>query len=195
MGRKLKVGMDWEKCRAQWESGLSSKRLCKLYPISRQAIDQMVHKEGWTRDKLLPKHLPIPGGLNDLLTNTSATPEAIAVILESFQQGNSQNVTAAIAGFTHQTLANWRSKYPDFEAAVKKAQASHAARMVNHMTAAAPRDWRAADRLLQVHEMTKADHLPQGADTGQAKVNVVININRPAIEGQPGDNAQVIEHE
>lgn len=190
MGRKVKEGMDWQSCRGQWEAGQSSKKLCKLYPISRQAIDQMASKEGWTRVNRPKFNLPVITHFNAMLENTKASPQLIEIILKSFYDGNSQNVTAAISGITHQTLSNWRSNYPEFDSAVKKAQAQYAASMVGHMTRAAPRDWRAADRLLQVHELTKAEHLPQGHDQGKGAVNVVININRPPIE-----EARVIEHE
>ena len=192
MGRGLKPGMDWKACRAQWEAGLSSKRLCKLYPVSRQAIDQMANKEGWNRSKVIPNKLPALAGFDTLLANTKATPETLTLIMDSFAAGNSQNVVAAIAGLAHQTIANWRSNYPEFDAAVRKAQGQHASDLVNHIKGAAPRDWRAADRLLQVHELTKSEHLPQGQNPGDTKVNVVININRPPIEG---DTAMVIDHE
>ena len=192
MGRGLKPGMDWQACRSQWEAGLSSKRLCKLYPVTRQAIDQMATKEGWNRSKVIPNKLPAVAGFDDMLANTTASPETIAIILHSFECGNSQNVVAAISGFSHTTIANWRREYPEFDSAVRKAQGQHASDLVNHIKSASPRDWRAADRLLQVHELTKAEHLPQGQNPGDTKVNVVININRPAIDG---DTATVIEHE
>mgnify|MGYP001609401815 FL=1 len=191
--------MDWEACQAQWEAGLSSKRLAKLYPVTRQAIDAMADKGEWQRAtkgaiRAVSK-LPVPAGLETMLEHIQSTPETIGLILKSFELGNSQNAVAAMNELSSATLSGWRKDYPAFERAVRKAQSKHTGLMVNKIRGASSRDWRAADRLLQVHELTRSEHLPQGVATGKGQVNVVININRPAIEGQPGDNAKVIEHE
>lgn len=182
--------MDWAGCRDQWEAGLSAHKLCKLYPISRQAIDQRAKSEGWVKHDRIVNTLPAVTGFYELIASTTATPEAIALILKSYEDGNSQNVVAAMAGFSHTTLANWRRDHAEFDKAVRKAQAKHASSLINNIKRASDRDWRAADRLLQVNELTKAEHQPSGADQGKPAINVVININRPAIEGD-----RVIEHE
>ena len=193
MGRKPKDGMDWAKCQAQWEAGYTSGRLSKSYPVSRQAIDIMARNSGWQRrNQTAPGKLPIAIGFEGLINDTKATPEILGVILESFKSGASQNVAAAASGISHQTISNWVSNYPDFGRAVKLAQAEFIQARRADIIRASPRDWRAADRLLSVHEMTKADH---GQAQGQGQVNVVININRPAIEGQPGDDARIINNE
>ena len=183
--------IDWNKCRKLYERGLSPSKLAKRFPeVSRQAIDQMAQRHDWIKPEqsIVAYDLQFPG----LIDSVKYTDARAKLILDALRNGASKLVASGLAKISHQTIANWMEKDTAFAAAVIQAQAQHVNDMKGHIVAAAPDDWKAADRLLQTHELTRAEH--GNAGQGQSQVNVVININRPPIE-QPGDSAKVIDHE
>ncbi|MDP6515279.1 MAG: hypothetical protein QF926_01475 [Alphaproteobacteria bacterium] len=48
---------DWRQVEAAWLDGTSFHALAKVFPVSRQAIDKRIKREGWSRDDGRWRHL------------------------------------------------------------------------------------------------------------------------------------------
>jgi hypothetical protein len=75
---------------------------------------------------------------------TKRTPETEAAILDALRAGNTRTDAALIAGLNPHTLSDWCKRFPQFSAAVEKAEAEARARMVAIVAKAAVHTWTAA---------------------------------------------------
>lgn len=76
------------------------------------------------------------------------TPERVEMILEGIRSGLTQKDACLVAGIDHATLENWTAKYSDFSERLASAHAERARVWLDGIAAAAPKDWRAYEALL-----------------------------------------------
>jgi hypothetical protein len=76
------------------------------------------------------------------------TPERVEMILEGIRSGLTQKDAATVAGINEDTLIIWRGKYSDFADRLTQAYADRARGWLEGIAAAAPKDWRAYEALL-----------------------------------------------
>ena len=98
------------------------------------------------------------------------TPERVAMILDGIASGLTQKDAALVAGIDEDTFINWRNRYADFADQVAHAYAARAQGWLDGIKAAAPKDWRALESLLdrcapdyrktERHEVTGKDGVP-----------------------------------
>jgi hypothetical protein len=77
------------------------------------------------------------------------TPETVAVILEALGKGATHELACQAGGISHQTFAEWMRLYPEFLDGIKRVEAKTAQRWLDHIEAAAPKEWQAAAWLLE----------------------------------------------
>jgi len=195
-----KIGVDWTKVRALYETGVSVVQLSKQFKLSRQAIYKRHDREAWgvkgqakrhpvdkvklstlTRltnvnlDNLadVPKHLPV--------SRDKGTAVRREKILEALRLGLAYHNAAQCAGIAARTLDGWRKKDVDFAEACEEARSyapSVGARAV--MQTAERGDWRAGAYILEHHDSTKE----QFGTRAEGRVpSVTVNIG--ADRGEP----------
>ena len=89
---------------------------------------------------------------------TKRTPEVEQMILNALRIGNTRTDAALVAGINRDTLHEWLA-FPEFSAAVEKAEAEARARAVGYLAKAAAGHWQAAIAFLdrQAAEMARAE--------------------------------------
>lgn len=111
------------------------------------------------------------------------TEALIADICAHLSQGRSQRVTCKIVGISQQTWANWKHRGEDGEAPfdlflerTTRASAEGHSRLLEHIEAAAPKDWRAAGWLLEHMDPETYARRTEvtGKDGGPIEAQVVI---------------------
>jgi len=177
-----KIGVDWTKVRALYETGVSIVQLSKQFQLSRQAIYKRHAREAWgvkgqakrhpvdkvkpstlarltsvNHDNLadIPKHLPV--------SRDKDTPVRREKILEALRLGLTFVNAAQCAGVHVDTVDNWRKADMDFQEACEEARSyapSIGARAV--IQTAERGDWRAGAYLLEHHESTKGQFGTRG---------------------------------
>lgn len=179
---KAKPGIDWPEIEVRYRAGESAYALGKCYDVSKQAIHKRARKEGWSQPAKVTKAatngwLTMDNWSTDLASRDAYSPESAATILENIKQGATFKLAAAAIGIHADTLTDWRKASPNFWRAIEKAQATFALRHVGNIAKAGDKgDWRASDRLLQSHPMTKEDF----QDKQSGGVSITFNINRAA---------------
>ena len=151
---------DWDSIRVRYARGESSRQISKSLngKPSRQGIMRRVKKENWLRadDALLDlarslsicKVSDISGFGND-----KRSAPVIATIFAAILVGASEELAARAAGICPRTFYNWKKKYPDFAHTIEILKARKAVSWIAKIDGA--KDWRAADRLLQVAHETR----------------------------------------
>lgn len=70
------------------------------------------------------------------------------MILAAVRDGLTNQDAALVAGVTDDTLRNWQTRYSEFSAQLAQAHAERAQGWLAGIAAAAPKDWRALESLL-----------------------------------------------
>lgn len=197
-----KIGVDWTKVRALYETGVSVVQLSKQFDLSRQAIYKRHDREAWgikgqakrhsvdkvklstltrltdvNHDNLadVPKHLPV--------SRDKDTPFRREKILEALRLGLTFGNAAQCAGVHVDTLDNWRKADLDFQEACEEARSyapSIGARAV--MQTAERGDWRAGAYILEHHDSTKEQFGTRAEGRAPSvTVNIGADRNEPVI--------------
>jgi hypothetical protein len=102
------------------------------------------------------------------------TPEREARIFEALRAGNTRKASSAYAGIDQSTFENWMHRFPDFSAAVIKAESDAEIRNVAIIQKAASDTWQAAAWWLERRRSAdyRQRHEVAGPDGGPLKVVV-----------------------
>lgn len=127
--------------------------------------------------------------------NSKLTPELSKKICDAVRAGNYLNVAAKYAGVHIATLLNWMERgrnaksrtgpdgiYLEFVEDVEAAEAASEVAAVLHWRSAMPKDWKAAQKYLEVthRERWAPQTDPNAAPSAFAGVNVNIGVNSGA---------------
>ena len=184
---------NWDHIRLRYESGETAYGISQDLngKPSKQAIMKQAEKGAWTKpDKevlQVTEHLPSVRRAF-LHTNSKRTPETIEIICDMLRQGTTLAIAAQTAGIHPETLSTWRKTDPGLRNLFDRSRASSLATSEQVIYNAQFKDWKAADRRLQVAPETRDQYGKQSQDS---KLEVVININR----AQGNDTAATIDGE
>lgn len=114
------------------------------------------------------------------------TPERVETILSGIRDGLTQKDACLVAGIDHSTLENWTAKYSDFSDRLARAHAERARGWLEGIAAAAPKDWKAYESLLdrcapeyrkvQKTEQTVTVQVQQAAEKVAAELGIPVDV-------------------
>ncbi len=173
-----RLPIDWDQVRLRFEAGQTPYAISQDLGgrPSKQGIAKRAHKEGWTRREnalSIAEQLPIVERARALTGPTKCTAERIAFVLELVGKGSPIKLAASAAGISDKTLKRWMADDPQLEEQVRQARAGKLSEWISHIDRHSERDWKAADRLLQVS--------PDAGDFNQVNtggITIVLNIDR-----------------
>ena len=159
---------DWELIKRFYLSGKTAYAIGQMDGMpTKQAVMKHIDSENW---KLCPAKVieRLPKGVQG----------EFAVVLDNIEAGANFKTAAMAAGITDRTLRKWR-KDPIVQVEIERVQAKHVVKQIKRIDAAGDRDWKAADRLLQVNPISKSQF--NNIDKGSG-LTIVLNIKRDEIE-------------
>lgn len=192
------IKVSYEALRAEGKThNQAAKELSTRFPVTRVGIRSKAENEGWADNEVRPHENAIQAAKSTQIAHDSeypkATPERLAVILDSIASGAPEYLAAQKAGIDRTTLADWKAIDPSWARAVEQAKASRAIHRVNKIEEASDRgDWKASAFLLSRDPLTKEDFGEQQSKSGIA---IQINITRGdaqdgvTLEQQPGNHS------
>lgn len=190
-----KPGADWVQIEQEYRHkvvpGLMSlNALAKQHPVSRQAISQVAKREGWP--ELPGKLQPLAKVATDVVASDTGkqaklgskdTPGARSEILEALRNGATRKVAALAGGISPDTLTRWCDKDQDFAADVAIAEGQMVAQQLKNIKDAGDRgDWRASDRLVSTHHLTREEF---GRQAGGGNVSINFSFSRDTMMDEP----------
>lgn len=117
---------------------------------------------------------------------TKYTPEREQMILDAVADGLTHRDAALVSGINEHTLIVWEKRFPAFSALLAQADAARARKWLDGIAAAAPKDWRAYESLLdrcapeyrKVHktEQTVTFEVRQAAEKVAAELGVPVDV-------------------
>ena len=176
---------NWSFIRADSESGMSDRAVCRKYGVARGVLNRKRAKtEGWIKPS---QNLPTPrSNLAELAdaackaeANTRVRPKnkwddtAIKAMLNEIADGASLDAACALAGIIPQTLAAWRQGNDQLDQAIKQAQAVRGRASIKAIKAAEKDDWKAAQAALRANPLYRDDWK---ADQTPMVVPIQINL-------------------
>ncbi len=173
--------IDWQMIRLRYESGEAATAIAKSLGgrPTRQGIMKRVKSENWVKGSgnaiTVASELPIVQRAIASKAPTKATAECVGFVLDLVSRGASETLAARAAGIHPETLKRWKTEDQQLAEQLRQARAGKLAEWISRIDAAASRDWKAADRLLQVS--------PDAEDFNQQQsggITVVLNIDRDA---------------
>jgi len=178
----VKLPIDWSLVRMKYEAGDSAYKIAQDLGgrPTKQGISRRAKAEAWARHNnplVIARELPIVKRAQLLTGPSKCTAERVAFILELVGKGSNVKLACSAAGIGEKTLKRWCNDDQQLSEQLRQARAGKLAEYVSHIDAAASRDWKAADRLLQV--------APEAEDYSQQQVGgitIVLNIDRDEVK-------------
>ena len=216
---QAKPNVDWTTIQKQYVAGYKAFSLSKMHPVSSQAIDKKIKKEGWLQEgKLDYKNVVAAKKIVEPKTATATktdatkemivksspvqmfskdTPEVREEILRHIAEGVPKGISSETSGISEKTFYEWIRKDESFAISVRAAERKAVADRVQRIGLAGKRgDWKADSWYL---ERTQKQIF--GNETNKlGAMNLHININRDTslepvtIEAETVDEPTVIDN-
>ena len=215
---QAKPNVDWTTIQKQYVAGYKAFSLSKMHPVSRQAIDKKIKKEGWLQEgKLDYKNVVAAKKIVEVKTATATktdatkemivksspvqmfskdTPEVREEILRHIAEGVPKGISSETSGISEKTFYEWIRKDESFAISVRAAERKAVADRVQRIGLAGKRgDWKADSWYLErtQRQIFGNENNKLGA------MNLQINIMRDTstepvtIDSVTIDNAEVSE--
>ena len=193
---QAKPRVNWVKIEKQYIEGYTSNALGQMHPVSRQAINKRIKKEGWVQSGKPIKRMISGATNNATATKTDATkemivksslvqmfskdsPEVREEILRYLADGVPKQIAAESTGISEKTFYDWVRKDESFAISVRAAERKAVIDRVQRIGKAGKRgDWKADSWYLErtQKQIFGNDNNKLGA------MNLQININRGTSE-------------
>ena len=209
---QAKPNVDWTTIQKQYVAGYKAFSLSKMHPVSRQAIDKKIKKEGWLQEgKLDYKNVVAAKKIVEVKTATATktdatkemivksspvqmfskdTPEVREEILRHIAEGVPKGISSETSGISEKTFYEWIRKDESFAISVRAAERKAVADRVQRIGLAGKRgDWKADSWYL---ERTQKQIF--GNETNKlGAMNLHININRDTSLEPVTINAETVD--
>lgn len=188
MSAPPKPGIDWTEIERRYRLGESANALAKEFPVTRQAIEKRVRRQGWPRDEtaiklsqsLTTSRMQHPVTQSDRLLARAGkrTPENGAKVLELLRYGVPLATAGRIVGVSDDCLRGWIAEDADFAALVEAARHEAVAKRVVRLDQAGERgDWRADAWFLERAPLSRGEFVVQ-SDKTPVDIQFILNVPR-----------------
>lgn len=180
MGKKLSDSeLAWARTQFETDCTVTHEYLANHLGVSRQAISK--HAKNWT--KATDNALEVAQQLNIARPVQGSqlgkrSPENIAKLINALELCRNEKIACDVVGIDVSTLHRWKQEDPELAKIVQAARARRVVSWIEAIDRAANKDWKAANRLLQVAPETR-DVFGEQHDTGP---RIVLNIHRDSVD-------------
>lgn len=163
--------------------------------ITRQAIAKRRKREGW-HEEANPLILPAAGNppsfdhLAGMKHWGKRSEENATKVVGWLQATGNLRLAAKSVGVEQAALSQWMSDDPQFAAEVERANIEFCLARIDEIVAAGRRgDWKASEKLLALHPLTREDFAAADSEGKGVTINLQFNVAREAVQA----DSQVVE--
>ena len=182
-----KSKVDWDTARLIYETDCtrSPKQIGEQVGCSRQAVEKQAKKNDWVRatdeNLKVAENMAVAQPVKGSLLG-KRSPENIAQALNIIALSRNESLACQAIGIDGSTWIRWKKEDPDLARQCRAMRARKVVSWIETMDRSAERDWKAADRLLQIAEETK-EQFGESRDSGPT---IVLNIQRDEVVIEQG---------